>query len=265
MLAKRIPADQKGLATAASALIFCLLLAPEALAQQNPDFLFDRPNGFIMLRGQQNLQRAQNLNPASPSLVDLYELVTRELTLEKSDFNGAGIALEFGRTLTPRIDLRTGVDFTSAFARSEFRDFTDMDDLPIEQDTSLRQVDLFASFEFALTSRGRMIGQYSYVPSRFVPYVGGGGGFLWYRFQQSGDFVDFMDMAVFRHLYKSDGWTPSGHAFGGVHVRITPNVSVTGEVRQIWADAELNHDDFSNFTPIDLSGLRIGVGIRFVF
>ena len=124
-------------------LIFCLLLVPEALAQQNSDFLFDRPNGFIMLRGQQNLQRAQS---------DLYEFATRELTLEKSDFNGAGIALEFGRTLTPRIDLRTGIDFTSAFARSESRNFTDMDDLPIEQDTSLRQFDLFASFELSCAS-----------------------------------------------------------------------------------------------------------------
>ena len=255
MLAKQTPADQKGLVTAVSTLILWLLLVPLASAQQRPDFLFDRPSGFIMLRGQQNQQRAQS---------DLYDFSTRELTLEKSDFNGAGIVLEFGRTLTPRIDLRTGVDFTSAFARSESRDFTDMDDLPIEQDTSLRQVDLFASFEFALTSRGRSIGQYSYVPSRFVPYVGGGGGFLWYRFQQSGDFVDFRDMAIFRAIYKSDGWTPSGHAFGGVHVRITPNVSVTGEVRQIWADAELNRD-FSTFNPIDLSGLRIGVGIRFVF
>ncbi|GIT66576.1 MAG: hypothetical protein Ct9H300mP25_00480 [Acidobacteriota bacterium] len=36
-----------------------------------------------MLRGQQNLQRAQS---------DLYEFATRELTLEKSDFNGAGSA-----------------------------------------------------------------------------------------------------------------------------------------------------------------------------
>ncbi len=245
----------KGLATAAFTLIACLLLAPAALAQQSPDFLFDRPSAFIMLRGQQNLQRAQS---------DLYEFATRELTLEKSDFNGAGIALEFGRALTSRIDLRTGIDFTSAFARSESRNFTDMDDLPIEQDTSLRQVDLFASLEFALTSRGRMIGQYSFVPTRFAPYVGGGGGFLWYRFQQSGDFVDFRDMAIFQALYKSDGWTPSGHAFAGVHIRITPNVSVTGEVRQIWADAELNRD-FSKFNPIDLSGLRIGVGIRFVF
>ena len=54
-----------------------------------------------MLRGQQNLQRAQS---------DLYEFATRELTLEKSDFNGAGITLEFGKTLTSRIDLRTGVE-----------------------------------------------------------------------------------------------------------------------------------------------------------
>lgn len=255
MFARQRPLERSSLATAMFTLMFCLLLVPEALAQQDPDFLFDRPNGFIMLRGQQNLQRAQS---------DLYDFTTRELTLEKSDFNGAGLTLEFGKTLTSRIDLRTGVDFTSAFARSESRDFTDMDDLPIEQDTSLRQVDLFASLEFALTSRGRSIGQYSYVPSRFVPYVGAGGGFLWYQFQQSGDFVDFRDMAIFRANYKSDGWTPSGHVFGGVHVRITPNVSVTGEVRQIWADAELNRD-FSKFNPIDLSGLRLGVGIRFVF
>ena len=108
----------KGLATAAFTLIACLLLTPVVSAQQRPDFLFDRPSAFIMLRGQQNLPRAQS---------DLYDFATRELTLEKSDFNAPGIVLEFGRALTRRIDLRTGIDFTSAFARSESRNFTDMD------------------------------------------------------------------------------------------------------------------------------------------
>ena len=44
MLAKRTPADQKGLVTTVSTLIVWLLLAPSASAQQRPDFLFDRPS-----------------------------------------------------------------------------------------------------------------------------------------------------------------------------------------------------------------------------
>ncbi|GIT66577.1 MAG: hypothetical protein Ct9H300mP25_00490 [Acidobacteriota bacterium] len=86
------------------------------------------------------------------------------------------------------------------------------------------------------------------MPSRFVPYVGAGGGFLWYQFQQSGDFVDFKDMAIFRALYKSDGWTPSGTR-SEVYISASHQAyRFTGEARQIWADAELNRD-FSNFNP----------------
>ena len=242
-------------APALGALVVVVVATGSAGAQQRPDFLFGRPGHSIAIRGQWNQARAEG---------ELFDFTTDQLTLERSDFNAPGMTVDVGFAVTPRLDLRTGVDFTSAFARSEFREFTDIDDLPIEQDTTLRQVDIVGSVEFAITPRGRAIGQYSYIPSPVVPYVGGGGGFLWYQFEQIGDFVDFTDLAIFGARFESSGWTPSAHAFGGVDVRVTPNIFITGEARYVWADAELKRD-FSRFDPIDLTGLRIGAGVRFVF
>ena len=241
-------------ASAGAFVVIAIATGPMA-AQQRPDFLFGRPGHSIAIRGQWNQARAEG---------EVYDFFTDQLTLEKSAFNAPGLALDVSFALTPRVDFRTGVDFTSAFARSEFREFTDTEGLPVEQDTTLRHVDIIGSIAFAITPRGRAIGQYSYIPSLVVPYVGAGGGFLWYQFEQIGDFVDFVDLAIFGTRLESSEWTLSAHAFGGIDVRLTPNIFITGEARYVWANAELQRD-FSKFDPIDLTGLRIGTGVRFVF
>lgn len=237
------------------AFVVVVVATGPAAAQQRPDFLFGQPGHSIAIRGQWKQARAEG---------GVYDFVTDELTLEKNAFNAPGIALDVGFTLTPRVELRTGIDFSSAFARSEFREFTDTEGLPVEQDTRLRQVDIVGSMAFAIMPRGRAIGQYSYIPNPVVPYVGGGGGFLRYQFEQIGDFVDFSDLAIFGARLESSAWTLSAHAFSGVDIRLTPNLFITGEARYVWADAELQRD-FSRFDPIDLTGLRIGTGVRFVF
>ena len=234
---------------------FVVVVAGPAAAQERPDFLFGQPGHSIAIRGQWNQARAES---------EVYDLVTDELTLEKNAFNAAGIAIDVGFVLTPRVDFRTGIDFSSAFARSEFREFIDNEGLPVEQDTTLQQVDIVGSMVFALMPRGRTIGQYSYIPNPVVPYVGVGGGFLWYQFEQIGDFVDFADLAIFGARFESSGWTLSAHTLSGVDVRLTPNLFLTGEARYVWADAELQRD-YSRFDPIDLTGLRLGAGVRFVF
>ena len=250
---------QQNITRLAVSIATILFVAVPAMAQQRPDFLFGRPGNSIAIRGQWHQPRAAS---------DLYDFVTKELTLEKDDFNAPGLAVDFGFSLTPRVDFRTGIDFTSAFARTEYRDFTE-GGLAIEQDTRMQQLDLVASIVFALTPRGRAIGQYSYIPNRVVPYIGAGGGIMRYQLEQEGDFVEtnaqsayYLD--IFSERYVSNGWTTSTHVFTGLDVRLTPNVFLTGELRQIWGNAELK-GGFVGFDPIDLTGLRIAAGIKFVF
>ncbi len=66
-----------------------------------------------------------------------------------------------------------------------------------------------------LADPGRSIGRFAWIPNRFAPYVGAGGGAMWYRFRQEGDFIDFDTLKVFPDTFDSDGWTPTVHGVRG--------------------------------------------------
>ena len=118
--------------------------------------------------------------------------------------------------------------------------------------------------KYYLKPRGREISRYAWVPYSFAPYVGGGGGLLWYRFRQAGDFVDSEDLSIFSDLFESEGWTATLHVVGGADIKLTPRLFLTVEACYAWADAELS-PDFVGFDPIDLSGFKTTVGIDLVF
>ena len=222
--------------------------------QPQPNFLFNSPTFSLGVRGQWFSARANG---------DLYDFVTQTLTLEKESFDAPGIAFDVSAALHPRLEARLGMDFTRAFSRSEYREFIGNDGMPIEQETSLKQVDLTASILLAIVPRGRTIGQYAWIPNRIFPYVGGGGGFMWYELQQFGDFVD-ADFSISSLLLRSRGWTPSAHLLGGLDARITRRLYLSGEARYVWAAAALTRG-FVGFEPLDLTGLRITVGLRLLF
>ena len=225
--------------------------------QQRPDFVFGRPGFSLGIRGLWRQARADS---------DLYDFVTEELTLEKSDFNAPGIALDVGFALTSRLEALVGVDFGRSSARSQDREYpVDTEGIPIEQETELSQFGATGSLAFALAPRGRAIGQYAWIPARVVPYVGVGGGLTRYEFVQFGDWVDFVDLTVFTETFATKGWGLGGHLLGGVDIRMARRALLTVEVRRVWAQADVLGAFFGEFDPIDLGGLHMGVGVRFVF
>lgn len=234
--------------------------ADEALAQaqgsqQRPDFFFGRPDGSIAVRGGWVFARAGS---------DLFDFVERQLTVDEGDFNAATFASDLAIAVSSRADAVIGVDFSRAAVASEYRDLVDNNRLPIQQTTSLKELNLTGSIRFALSPRGREISQLAWVPRPVVPYAGAGGGVLWYQFRQTGDFVDAVDLSVFADTFTANGWTPSAHVFGGVDVQVYRRLYLTLDGRYIWAAGELG-EDFRNFDPIDLAGFRFGAGINVIF
>jgi len=232
-----------------------LVLSIPARAQSSPDFLFGRPQGSVSLRGGWVLSRAGS---------DWYNFVQDQLTIDKGAFNAAGVGFDVGVALTPRLDVLGGVDFNKATVNSEYRQYVDNNRLPIAQTTDLRGANISASLKYALLPRGREVGRLAWVQRSVVPFVGGGGGFYWYRLQQTGDFVDFVDLSVFTDRFESSGWTPSAHLFGGADIKVYRRLYVTMEARYVWAAARLG-SGWIDFDPIDLSGLRMSSGISVVF
>lgn len=235
---------------------------PDALAQdaaqstrRTPDFLFGRPRGSLGIRGSWLFASAGS---------DLFDFVRNQLTIDERDFDAPAIGADLAIAVHPRVDAVFGIDFSRTQTASEYRDYVDSNRLPITQDTRLTQVNLSGSARLALLPRGHEVSRFAWIPRAVTPYVGAGAGFLWYAFQQDGDFVDFLDLSVFSDSFRSNGWTPSAHVFGGVDTKIWRRLFLTVEGRYAWASAELDRD-FSGFDPIDLDGLKVAAGINVLF
>jgi len=231
---------------------------PEAPSPRpTPDFLFGRPFGFLAVRASWTRVRAGG---------DWYDFVTDQLTLQRSDFNAPGFAADVGITITDRIEAVVGVDISRASASSEYRHFVDNNRQPINQTTRLNQVNVTGSMKWALHARGRRVSTLAWIPRGLIPYVGGGAGLLRFDLSQDGDFIDALDprRAIFTDVFESHGWTPTAHLFGGLDLRAARWLFVTFDARYLWASGDLSQQ-WVNFDPVDLSGLRLSTGVSVPF
>jgi hypothetical protein len=236
--------------------VILLLAAGSVQAQDSGNgFLFRAPAGQVSLRLGFDSAAAGS---------DVFAFVVEELTLTRRDFSSMTFATDVDYGLTPRLGARFSFAFSRSTTPSNFRDFVDNNRQEIQQTTGFTRVPLTASLKAYLANPGRSVGHFAWIPSRYAPYVGAGGGALWYRFEQLGDFIDFATSKVFADHFVSDGWTPTLQAFVGTDVSLNPRFAVTAEGRYQWAQSKLS-PDFSRFQPIDLSGfaLTAGVSIRY--
>ena len=227
------------------------LTVSPALAQSNGDgFLFTRPHGLLTVRTGIDSPRAGS---------DIFSYVTKQLTVNRLDFRAFNIAGDVSFRLQDRLHAYASVGHSRSVTASEFRDFIDNNDMPIEQKTTFARVPVILGARFYLTEPGRSVARRAWIPSRLASYAGGGGGVTWYGFTQEGDFVDFKTMNVFPDTFNSSGFAPTMTAFGGLEISLHPRFVLNFEGRQTWAKSKLGRD-FSGFAPIDLSGFAITTG-----
>lgn len=228
-------------------------------AQRSRDFLFGEPHFSLAFNLGYGLPKAGS---------DIYDFVTDELTVGKSDFSAMVVGGSFGIRVTNRVELSLDVTYANSNTRSELREWVGDDDLPIEQKTSLSRTPVTASVKAYLWDRGRRISQLAWVPGQWSPFVGVGGGRVFYNFRMNGEFVDeYVDPEappIFFDTFKSDGDAGIFHVLAGAEWSLSPRFYLTGEARYSWAEAEMDKD-FVGYDPIDLSGLQgtVGLALRF--
>jgi len=228
---------------------------PPSQPTAQPDFWFGRPRGSIGVRTGWLFARAGS---------DLFDFVANTLTVERSDFSAPPIATEVGVQVGRRTEVLVGFEFAQSSKTSEYRHFVDNHRLPINQTTQLRQMNLTGGVKFALTAPGREVSRLAWIPRTMVPYVGVGAGFVWYRFEQNGDFVDFTDSSVFADTLNAHGWGPSAHVFAGVDIKVWRRMYAVVEARYLWSHSDVG-GDFIGFQPIDLAGARMTAGVKYAF
>ena len=240
--------------TLGAALFVGLALAEDAAAQGS-GFVFKRPTVSLGVRLGYALPRAGS---------EIFDFTREELTIDKSDFNALSFGGELGIRAIERVDIALNLGYEKSDTRSEFRDWVDDDDLPIEQNTRFTRIPLTLGVKAYPWERGRRISRLAWIPKRWAPYFGAGAGVVWYRFEQIGDFVDFETFDIFHSGFESRGSSPLAYLSGGVDVSLGPRWLVTGEARYAWASAEMDRD-FVGFDNIDLAGFRMtaGFSVRF--
>ena len=247
----------RGVLLAAVAAVLSVLAVPMTASAQagGPGFLFRRPTLSFGIKGGYALPQARS---------EIFDFARDELTLETGDFASSAWGAEIAVRATERLDIAVGVGVTHTSKRSEFRDWVDLDDLPIEQTTTFTRVPTTLSVKWYMWDRGTSVSRFVWVPERWSPYLGVGGGAVWYRFEQEGDFVDFETLDVFSAILESDGTTGTVHMLGGVDLSLGSKVVLTGEGRYSWGSMEMGRD-FVDFDNIDLGGFQATVGLSFRF
>jgi opacity protein-like surface antigen len=233
-----------------------LALAPDALAAQTrgEGFLFSPPSGSVTFSSGFAQARGSS---------DIFSYTRDLLTLEKGDFNSISLGLEYALRFNDNLDFFGSIGYASASERSEFRDWVDQDDLPIEQTTRFSRLPISAGARFYLMPRGRSIGSLAWLPSVMVPHVSAGVGVMRYRFRQVGDFVVDNGDIVSDDL-ESSGWAPLFHTGVGLDISLTPRLLLASEFRYTLSSAEMQ-GDFEGFENIDLSGAGATIGLKVRF
>ena len=261
----------RGLLLSSAALLF--LASPVLAGEQNQaahsstqssasapqDFMLGMPRASVGIRGSMFMASANS---------DIFDFVTEQLLLEKSDFNTGSFGAEFSVSLTPRFDIVGSWDMNNMSEATEDRDEEELlpngTRVPIQSVIELQQHNFSATAKFALIPRGRSVSRLAWIPNTFVPYVGAGAGYGKYTFRQNGDFADFVDHHIFTDSFRSEGWAPTFHVLGGTDIRVMRHLLLSLEGKYSWSKADLSQD-FIDFEPIDLGGFRFGAGIHFAF
>jgi outer membrane protein W len=136
---------------------------------------------------------------------------------------------------------------------SVYADYVHDDGREIEQELKLRNLPLTTTVKVFPMGHRRVV----------QPYVGVGLGVNFWRYSETGEFVDFRDDSIYRASY-----VESGTAFGpigsfGVRARMLDHADLGLEVRYQWAEGTLSEDFLGD--KIDLGGYSILSTIKLRF
>jgi len=242
-----------GRALLLGAIAITAIAHPSHAQRAGDGFLFQAPAGTWTFRGGFTHAMANS---------DVFAFVTDQLTVDRSDFSSPTFGTSLGIRLSGRNELMFDVSYARMNRSSEFRDWVDQNDRPIQQTTSLRRIPITVGLRHYLTAPGRAIGQFAWIPARRSLYIAAGAGMMEYKFDQVGDFVDFTTLNVFPDEYVSQGWTPVAHAAAGVDIALGSFTMMNIEARYMWAKAPMGAD-FKDFNRMDLSGPSVTGGLTF--
>ena len=176
------------------------------------------------------------------------------LFFDISQFNGATVGAEWLVALGDHVDAGLGVGFYANTVPAVYTYLINDDGSEIAQDLRLRITPVTATVRFLpLGRRG---------PVR--PYIGAGASIYWWRYSETGQFVDANDSGIFYDTFAASGTDVGPVVFGGITVPVGP-AGIGTEIRYQAGTGELPPDLGFAGSAIDLGGLSVLATVSFRF
>jgi hypothetical protein len=177
-----------------------------------------------------------------------------DFTGSTSDFQDVALGFDYLWRTSRNAGVLFGTSFYGGSTTQAYRDYVDQSGRDIRHVTALDLWDLTAALVWRLGDRG------------IVPYLGIGGGFVYWQLEESGDFIDFgdPDLPILVARYTSSGWAFEGLGLVGLDVPLGYRWSFFAEGRYRVAEDELG-GDLSGLGTLDLTGLEVAAGFSWNF
>jgi len=210
---------------------------------------------------------------------DFWDYQETYYTFGHSDLNGFTSGVGYNGAITNYLEFDADASFYVSSTRSADGDFVDIDGFPILHDTRLATYPLTVGLRVIPAGRfARRGADGTHYVRRPVFYFGGGIGMNYWQYEEEGDFVfadptptDPEQVSIFYDRAVDSGLAFQWYAMIGMEFPVAPRWNITLEVRQSWAEANLNglfpSTALGPGSPnqLDLGGTSVLVGGSFRF
>lgn len=173
------------------------------------------------------------------------------------DFDGnmggvaAGAELNVG--INRYLEGGVGVGYQSAAVDTHYQDYVNANGHEITQNLSVRNIPVNAHVKLMPFGRDQAI----------QPYVGAGVQVNNWRYQESGQYIDFNspNYDIYKETYKASGVAVGPIAMVGAKVAVNKQVSLGVEYRKQWANGKLPVEQGFAGDHVDLGGSQVTAGV----
>jgi hypothetical protein len=188
-----------------------------------------------------------------PSLnSDLWEINQENLAFSQDEMMEIYYGIEYEFFLGKYFSFTFEGNHYSKNIYTQYSDFTYEDNSPILQNFSLRISGLEIGFKLYPIGHRQT----------FFPFIGAGGGIYAWKYEQWGDFIDFVEDTVITDSYAySKSYSPGVFAKAGVVFRFRRSFGISIETRYLYLKGNLS-SLFEGFESLDLSGISFNMGLN---
>ncbi len=183
---------------------------------------------------------------------DLWEINRGNLAFNKSDMVDIYYAGEYEYLLTKHFTLSLEGGVYNQEVYTAYRDWEYEDGGLIQQNLALRITSVELAFKLYPLGHRRAL----------YPYLAGGPGVYFWKYEQWGDFIDTVEGTVEPGYADTSRVALGFHGRAGLVFRVSRNTGLSLEGKYLYLKDNLS-DRFQDFEKLDMTALSFNIGVHF--